>query len=601
MDSKKGVGLGGAAALVAAGGAVLLIVVPVLVVTLAGGGLMMGAAGLGALADEHLKSQAGSSQCLAPGAGGSYDVVTATQQEYVQTVIGVAKGLDIGTRGQIVAVMVMLQESGIQNYANSGKNVNGYDIPAAPGTDFWLDVAKLSMQLPHDAVGNDADSVGLFQQRPSAGWADTPGFTAKEHPKEAVKRLMNPVFAASAFFGAPGGVANQGLLDIAGWKSMGLAEAAQEVQGSAYPRAYRKWEDEARSLVSANAGAEKIAPKDIPLEGGDDLEVDTGSGGFLKDTFSMPLPEGSFTHTSSYGMRVNPVSHVYELHNGEDLAAPMGTPILAAADGTVAATGPSLRGNNWVVLNHNINGHLYSTVYSHMFVEDILVDVGDEVEAGDKIALVGMAGQTTGPHLHFGVWDGGRLEGGEPVDPMSVLDGTYTSPGGMGGGVTCGGGSSSSGGSGEGTGDTIESIIEAGKSQLGVDYSWGGGSLTGPSEGFGSGAGVVGYDCSSLMRYMVYQGTNQKLELPRTSRQQYQATKGNTVAKPGDGVDSLRPGDLLFYSNGGAEGIYHVAMYVGHGQVIQAPYSGLNVQIADANLGDSFYAATRIDFTEVSE
>src|SRR5699024_9543197 len=120
---------------------------------------------------------------------------------------------------------------------------------------------------------------------------------------------MNPVFAASAFFGAPGGVFNQGLLDIGNWKSMGLAEAAQEVQGSKYPSAYRKWEDEARSLVSANSGAEEIAPIQMAPAGEDVGDVDTGSGGFLKDVFSMPLPEGSYTQTSSFGMRVNPVSH----------------------------------------------------------------------------------------------------------------------------------------------------------------------------------------------------------------------------------------------------------------------------------------------------
>jgi len=519
----------------------------------------------------------------------------------VRTVIGVAKGLDIGTRGQVVAVMVMLQESGIQNYANNGENVNGYDISAEPGTQFWLDTAQTSMELPHDAVGNDADSVGLFQQRASAGWADTPGFTAVEHPKEAIKRLMNPVFAANAFFGAPGGVANQGLLDVPNWENKGLAEAAQAVQGSAYPSAYRKWEDKARNLVSANSDAEEIAPDKSPTDN-DNIGVDVGSGGFLSDTFSMPLPEGSFTPTSPFKMRTNPVTGTYELHNGQDLGAPLGTPILAAADGTVVATGPSLRGNNWVVIDHDLNGHVYSTVYSHMFVDDIDVSVGDDVEAGQQVASVGMAGQTTGPHLHFGVWDGGRLSGGSPVDPMSVLDGTYSSPGGMSGGATCGS-EDTSGGSGDSgdAGDTVSSIIAVGREQLGVSYSWGGGTLEGPSEGSGSGSGVVGYDCSSLMRYMIYQGTDHEVELPRTSRQQYQETKGHTVATPGDGQDNLREGDLLFYSNGGAGGIYHVAMYIGDGQVIQAPYSGLDVQVADVNLGDNFYAATRVDYSEVSQ
>src|SRR5699024_556815 len=131
--------------------------------------------------------------------------------------------------------------------------------------------------------------------------------------------------------------------------------------------------------------------------------------------------------------------------------------------------------------------------------------------------------------------------GGSPVDPMSVLDGTYSRPGGMSGVAACGS-EDTSGGSGHSgvAGDTVSSIIAVGRDLLGVSHSWGRGTLEGPPERSGSGSGVVGYDCSSLMRYMIYQGTVHEVVLPRTSRQQYQETKGHTVATPGDGQDNLR-------------------------------------------------------------
>ncbi|WP_255546623.1 LysM peptidoglycan-binding domain-containing protein [Glaciihabitans sp. dw_435] len=87
----------------------------------------------------------------------------------------------------------------------------------------------------------DRDSIGLFQQRPSAGW----GTNAK---------LLDPVYAARLFFGGPTNPNKgntRGLLDIKGWQSMTVTQAAQAVQISAYPNAYAKWEDSARAWFTA--------------------------------------------------------------------------------------------------------------------------------------------------------------------------------------------------------------------------------------------------------------------------------------------------------------------------------------------------------------
>lgn len=100
-------------------------------------------------------------------------------------------------------------------------------------------------------------------------------------------------------------------------------------------------------------------------------------------------------------------------HNGIDIAAPIGTPIVAAEDGTVIKAGPATGFGNWVVVDH---GNGLTTVYGHMYARGIHVDVGDEVKRGQQIAEVGDAGWSTGPHLHFEV----RING-KPVDPLPYL------------------------------------------------------------------------------------------------------------------------------------------------------------------------------------
>ena len=101
-------------------------------------------------------------------------------------------------------------------------------------------------------------------------------------------------------------------------------------------------------------------------------------------------------------------------HNGVDLAAPMRTPEYAAADGVVLRAGAASGFGLAVYILHE-NGDV--TVYGHM--DEITVTAGDYVEAGDTIALLGNTGQSTGPHLHFEVRQGG--ENGTPVEPYAWL------------------------------------------------------------------------------------------------------------------------------------------------------------------------------------
>ncbi|MFE4461626.1 peptidoglycan DD-metalloendopeptidase family protein [Nocardia tengchongensis] len=111
-------------------------------------------------------------------------------------------------------------------------------------------------------------------------------------------------------------------------------------------------------------------------------------------------------------------------HRGVDWGVPVGTPVHALADGTVTAaqdTGVSGFGG-WVVISHVIDGKAMSTVYGHMNPGGVLVTVGQQVKAGDVVANSGNSGQSTGPHLHFELWNGDRLARGTDTDPTPILD-----------------------------------------------------------------------------------------------------------------------------------------------------------------------------------
>lgn len=126
--------------------------------------------------------------------------------------------------------------------------------------------------------------------------------------------------------------------------------------------------------------------------------------------FTWPAP--SYTRISDdYGNRMHPVLEIQKFHNGIDMAAPGGTPILAAYDGKVVAADYSSSMGNYVMIDH---GDSLYTIYMH--ASALYVSKGQEVSKGAKIAAVGTTGRSTGNHLHFSV----RLNGSY-VNPWSYL------------------------------------------------------------------------------------------------------------------------------------------------------------------------------------
>ena len=134
----------------------------------------------------------------------------------------------------------------------------------------------------------------------------------------------------------------------------------------------------------------------------------------------------------------------------------------------------------------------------------------------------------------------------------SVLDGTNIDIAGLSGG-----------------GADVQTVIAAAKSQLGVDYSWGGGGASGPTFGIEHGSSIRGFDCSGLMEYAFAKAG---YSIGGTSNAQKVAGQAVT-----GGLAAAKPGDLLFW---GAPTTYHVALYLGNGSMIHAPRTGDVVKIA---------------------
>lgn len=174
-----------------------------------------------------------------------------------------------------------------------------------------------------------------------------------------------------------------------------LAESLQAYKAESeaeYDRISNEMQDVSNQI--AKLSAQSAASGGVPYSG----------------TFVWPTP--SCTTTSSvYGYRVHPIYGTVKFHAGEDIPASYGAEILAAASGTVTTAGWVSGYGNYTVIDH---GGGTMTAYGHQ--SSILVSVGQYVEQGQVIGYVGSTGNSTGPHLHFEVY-----QNGSTVDPKSFF------------------------------------------------------------------------------------------------------------------------------------------------------------------------------------
>ncbi|MGN9910713.1 M23 family metallopeptidase [Phytohabitans sp. LJ34] len=278
-------------------------------------------------------------------------------------IVNVGSDMRVPFRGWVIAVATAMQESALSN-------------------------------LPHLGARNDHDSVGLFQQRPSQGWG-------------SARQLQDPKYASRKFY--------EKLLAVEGWQQMALTDAAQRVQVSAYPDAYAKHEPIATQIVNLLTGGAGRAA-------GNSTKARCATGGEIAAS-GWTVPVRALV-VSGFRTAERPD------HDGVDLGARRHTPIRAAAAGQVITSrcdtdpsgslcnhdgSPSTPGCGWYVkIRHAGN---FVTMYCHMVVRP-KVRVGQMVAAGQELGFVGTSGHSSGPHLHFEVYDASKGDKINPVDFM---------------------------------------------------------------------------------------------------------------------------------------------------------------------------------------
>lgn len=136
----------------------------------------------------------------------------------------------------------------------------------------------------------------------------------------------------------------------------------------------------------------------------------SGRSGLEKGFARFPLAKNAPVSSHFNPARVNPVTRHVTPHNGVDFAVPIGTAVLATGDGEVVTAQYSGSAGHYVVIQH---GRQYMTRFMHL--SRILVKPGDKVKRGDRIALSGNTGRSTGPHLHYELHINNR-----PVNPITA-------------------------------------------------------------------------------------------------------------------------------------------------------------------------------------
>lgn len=230
------------------------------------------------------------------------------------------------------------------------------------------------------------------------------------------------------------GVVGEGVLTVTGRNDMPAAvekqlhaifsptgsAGASLKKGDRFAAVYEVWEAEdgevlrtgrVLSAESTRNGVTKSAIWFVPAGGEGHYYTPEGSR-VHKTAIKVPL-SGALRVTSGFGLRLHPVLGRRLEHQGIDLAAPRGTPVHAAADGTVQFAGVQHGYGNVVYLRHR-NPPNETTIYGHLSRID--VRVGEHVARGGLLGAVGSTGMTTGPHLHFEI----RVNG-VPQNPAAAL------------------------------------------------------------------------------------------------------------------------------------------------------------------------------------
>jgi hypothetical protein len=216
-------------------------------------GLLLGLAGVlltgctmagarGATISTITRPTPGNGDCPPAAVAGTAPGLDPAQEANAKTVVGVALSRGLGPTGAAIAVAAAVAESSLYNYANDGTSTLVGSAEGRQLNDAERAVARQSLTYPHDKVGNNLDSIGLFQQRPMTGWG-TPD------------QLINPATATGKFLDR--------MVTVTNWQTASPWTVAQKVQGSPSSDGgiYRDSYQQATAIVAAlNTGSAGPGP-----------------------------------------------------------------------------------------------------------------------------------------------------------------------------------------------------------------------------------------------------------------------------------------------------------------------------------------------------
>lgn len=205
--------------------------------------------------------------------------------------------------------------------------------------------------------------------------------------------------------------AEQAVSELVGARSRAYSAAVEARQADLEMLRGLQQERDRISDLLAQRAAEARAAAEAARAAAEAAEQSTSS---LRSNGFLDYPVDGYV-TSSYGMRLHPIYKRWTLHDGTDFGADCGTPVRAAAAGTVLAVYFNAGYGNRVILDNGLyNGVGLGTAYNHLSA--FAVEAGEQVARGQVVGYVGNTGYSTGCHLHFTVF-----ENGATVNPMTWL------------------------------------------------------------------------------------------------------------------------------------------------------------------------------------
>ncbi len=285
-------------------------------------------------------------------------------------------------------------------------------LPGKTQAEIYLESGKLTAV----SVRAGSDSSLLITRTASDGWAATPLY-AKLTPgyKRIEAEIETSIYTAALGLGAE----DQQVVDFAAAFAYDIDFQREIHPGDRFEILFETFYDERGNPVrngdvlyaalngkALKRGFYQFTPSD------DDVADFFDENGESATKFLMKTPINGARISSSFGKRRHPISGYTRLHKGTDFAAPTGTPVYAAGNGTIQRASRYGGYGNYIKIKHSGG---YETAYAHLSRYAKGVKAGKKVKQGDVIGYVGSTGASTGPHLHYEVY-----VKGSPVNVMSL-------------------------------------------------------------------------------------------------------------------------------------------------------------------------------------